>query len=194
MSTGKSAHTDKKLVILDRDGVINEDSDAYIKSPAEWRPIEGSLQAIARLNRAGFKVYVATNQSGLARSLFTIETLNRIHQKMLDMLQHHGGNLAAVLFCPHGPDDDCDCRKPKPGLYLEIAERNNISLQGVPVIGDSFRDIEAALTVNARPILVRTGKGSKTEQQHADELQDIEIYDDLASTVDTLINEYGSQP
>ncbi|MEJ2591434.1 MAG: D-glycero-beta-D-manno-heptose 1,7-bisphosphate 7-phosphatase [Candidatus Thiodiazotropha sp.] len=193
MSTGKSAHTDKKLVILDRDGVINEDSDAYIKSPAEWRPIEGSLQAIARLNRAGFKVYVATNQSGLTRGLFTIETLNRIHQKMLDMLQHHGGNVVAILFCPHAPDDDCACRKPKPGLYLDIAERNNISLQGIPVIGDSFRDIEAAKAVNARPILVRTGNGSKTEQQHADALQDIEIYDDLASTVDTLINEYGSQ-
>ena len=193
MSTGKSVLTDRKLVILDRDGVINEDSDAYIKSPGEWRPIEGSLQAIARLNRAGFKVYIATNQSGLARGLFTIETLNRIHQKMLDELQRQGGSIDAILFCPHGPEDQCDCRKPKPGLYEEVAARNKISLDGIPVIGDSFRDIEAALAVNARPILVRTGKGAQTEQDHAASLCGIEVYDDLATTVDNLINEYGSQ-
>lgn len=193
MSTGKSALTDKKLLILDRDGVINEDSDAYIKSPGEWRPIEGSLQAIARLNRAGFKVYIATNQSGLARGLFTIETLNRIHQKMLDELQRQGGSIDAILFCPHGPEDQCDCRKPKPGLYEEIASRNKISLDGIPVIGDSFRDIEAALAVHARPILVRTGKGAQTERDHAASLGGIEVYDNLASTVDILITEYGSQ-
>jgi D-glycero-D-manno-heptose 1,7-bisphosphate phosphatase len=193
MSTGKSVLTDKKLVILDRDGVINEDSDAYIKTPGEWRPIEGSLQAIARLNRAGFKVYIATNQSGLARGLFTIETLNCIHQKMLDELQRHGGSVDAILFCPHKPDDQCDCRKPKPGLYQEIAGRNKIALEGVPVIGDSLRDIEAALAVHARPILVRTGNGARTERDHAATLRGIEIYDDLASTVDNLISEYGPQ-
>lgn len=180
-----------KLVILDRDGVINEDSDDYIKSPDEWIPIEGSLQAIARLNRAGFRVYVATNQSGLARGLFTLETLHEIHHKMLEELQRLGGNVEAILFCPHGPGNHCDCRKPKPGLYQEIARRTNHSLEGIPVVGDSFRDIVAARTVNARPILVRTGKGTKTEQAHADELLETEIYEDLASMVDSLITEYG---
>ena len=192
MSTSKSVLTDKKLVILDRDGVINEDSDDYIKSPSEWRPIEGSLQAIARLNRAGFRVYVATNQSGLSRGLFTIETLHEIHRKMLDELQHLGGSVEAILFCPHGPDHHCDCRKPKPGLYLDIARRNNISLEGIPVIGDSFRDIEAAWAVNARPILVRTGKGAKTEAANAKALREVEIHDDLESAADQLIKEYGS--
>jgi D-glycero-D-manno-heptose 1,7-bisphosphate phosphatase len=180
-----------KLIILDRDGVINEDSDAYIKSPAEWRPIEGSLQAIARLNRAGFRVYIATNQSGLARGLFSIETLHEIHHKMLDELKRLGGSVEAILFCPHGPDNHCDCRKPKPGLYQEIARRTNQSLEDIPVVGDSLRDIQAARAVNARPILVRTGKGSRTERMNADALEDIEVYEDLAGMVDSLITEHG---
>jgi D-glycero-D-manno-heptose 1,7-bisphosphate phosphatase len=191
MSTSKSVLTEKKIVILDRDGVINEDSDEYIKSPDEWRPIEGSLQAIARLTRAGFRVYVATNQSGLTRGLFTIETLHKIHHKMLEELQHLGGSVDAIFFCPHGPDDHCDCRKPQPGLFLEIGRRNNISLEGIPVVGDSFRDIEAAWAAKARPILVRTGNGIKTEEAHAKAMREVEIYDDLASAVDKLIREYG---
>ncbi|MEJ2456332.1 MAG: D-glycero-beta-D-manno-heptose 1,7-bisphosphate 7-phosphatase [Candidatus Thiodiazotropha sp.] len=180
-----------KLVILDRDGVINQDSDNYIKSPEEWIPIEGSLNAIARLSRAGFRIFVATNQSGIARGLFSIETLHAIHQKMLNEIQHRGGTIDAILFCPHGPDDGCDCRKPKPGLYLEIARRVGQSLKEVPVIGDSFRDLQAAEAVEARPILVRTGKGERTIRQHADEIAHMTVYDDLASAVDMLLIENG---
>ncbi|MCU7850698.1 MAG: D-glycero-beta-D-manno-heptose 1,7-bisphosphate 7-phosphatase [Candidatus Thiodiazotropha sp. (ex Monitilora ramsayi)] len=182
-----------KLVILDRDGVINQDSDNFIKSPDEWIPIEGSLNAITRLNHAGYKVYVATNQSGLARRLFNIETLHAIHNKMMQAVKSMGGTIEAILFCPHGPLDDCDCRKPKPGLYLEIGKRSSDSLRGVPVIGDSFRDLEAALDVGARPILVRTGKGKKTIREQRELLQDIEIYQDLADAVDHLLSEASNE-
>jgi D-glycero-D-manno-heptose 1,7-bisphosphate phosphatase len=180
-----------KLVILDRDGVINQDSDHYIKSPAEWIPIEGSLNAVARLSRAGFRVFIATNQSGIARGLFDIETLHAIHQKMLREVQHQGGTIDAILFCPHGPEDQCNCRKPMPGLYLQIALRAGHSLKGIPVIGDSLRDLQAAEAVGARPILVRTGKGERTLAQHADQLTDIPIFDDLASAVESLLTEHG---
>ncbi len=180
-----------KLVILDRDGVINQDSDNYIKSPEEWIPIEGSLNAIARLSRAGFRIFVATNQSGIARGFFSVETLHAIHQKMLAEIQHRGGTIDAILFCPHGPDDGCNCRKPKPGLYLEIARRTGQSLKEVPVIGDSFRDLQAAEAVEARPILVRTGKGERTIRQHADEIAHMTVYDDLAGAVDMLLIENG---
>src|SRR5690606_15356620 len=129
-----------RLVILDRDGVINEDSDAYIKSPDEWIPIPGSLEAIARLNRAEYRVVVASNQSGLARGLFDADTLSRIHEKMHRALADVGGAVDAVFFCPHGPDDECDCRKPRPGLLQDIARRLNVSLRGVPAVGDSLRD------------------------------------------------------
>lgn len=180
-----------KYIILDRDGVINQDSDKFIKSPDEWIPINGSLEAIARLSRAGYRIFVATNQSGVARGLFDIETLNAIHQKMLQEIQHLGGTIDAVLFCPHGPDDGCDCRKPEPGLYLEIAQRTSKSLKDVPVIGDSLRDLLAAESVGARPILVKTGKGRRTLKQHADELSHLSVYDDLASAVDMLLLEQG---
>jgi D-glycero-D-manno-heptose 1,7-bisphosphate phosphatase len=180
-----------KLVILDRDGVINQDSDHYIKSPAEWIPIEGSLNAIARLSHAGFRVFVATNQSGLARGLFDIETLHAIHQKMLNEVNHQGGTIDAILFCPHGPDEQCDCRKPKPGLYLEVARRAGLSIKGVPVIGDSMRDLQAAEAVGARPILVKTGKGERTVAQHADKIADISTFDDLASAVEAILNDSG---
>ena len=180
-----------KYVILDRDGVINQDSDKFIKSPDEWVPINGSLEAIARLSRSGYRIFVATNQSGVARGLFDIETLNAIHQKMLQEIQHLGGTIDAVLFCPHAPDDGCDCRKPEPGLYLEIAQRTSNSLKNVPVIGDSLMDLLAAKTVGARPILVKTGKGRRTLTQHADELSHLSVYDDLASAVDMLLLEQG---
>ncbi len=182
-----------KLVVLDRDGVINQDSDQYIKSPDEWIPIEGSLNAIARLSRAGVHIFVATNQSGLGRGLFDIETLHAIHQKMLNEIQHLGGTIDAILFCPHAPDEHCHCRKPQPGLYKEIARRTGQSMKGVPVIGDSFRDLEAAIAVDAYPILVKTGKGSRTIENHATELADIPIYDDLASAVDRILLENGQQ-
>ena len=133
-----------KLIILDRDGVINEDSDDYIKSTDEFIPLPDSLEAIARLNHAGYTVMVATNQSGIARGLFSIDTLNAIHSKLRRELSTYGGRVDGIFFCPHGPDDHCDCRKPAPGLLYEIAERTGRSLEGVPAVGDSLRDIQAA--------------------------------------------------
>lgn len=176
-----------KLIILDRDGVINQASDEYIKSVDEWIPIPGSLEAIVRLNHAGYHVVVATTQSGLARGYYDLSTLNAIHQKMHQLLAKLGGHVDGVLFCPHLPDDDCLCRKPKPGMYKEIAKRWGISLKGVPVIGDSRRDLEAAVAVGAKPILVKTGKGSRTLDDLSG-LGKVEIYDDLAHAVDGLIN------
>jgi D-glycero-D-manno-heptose 1,7-bisphosphate phosphatase len=125
-----------KLVILDRDGVINEDSDDFIKSPDEWQPIPGSLEAITRLNQANYRVVIATNQSGLARGLFTPDDLNQIHQKMLHQLENVGGIIDAIFFCPHAPNQDCKCRKPRPGLFYDLANRLSISLTNVPVVGD----------------------------------------------------------
>ena len=151
-----------KLVILDRDGVINADSDQYIKSPEEWKPIPGSLEAIARLTQAGFRVVVATNQSGLGRGLFDMATLNAMHDKMHKAVNQLGGRIDAVFFCPHAQDAGCDCRKPKPGMLREIAARFNLALTGVPVIGDSLRDLQAASAAGARPVLVLTGKGEQT--------------------------------
>ena len=151
-----------KLVVLDRDGVINLDSDQYIKSPDEWKPIAGSLEAIARFTQAGFHVVVATNQSGMGRGLFDMATLNATHEKMHKAVSELGGRIDAVFFCPHAQDAGCACRKPKPGMLLEIAERFNISLAGVPAIGDSLRDLQAASAAGARPILVLTGKGEQT--------------------------------
>jgi len=151
-----------KLIILDRDGVINFDSDQFIKSPAEWKPIPGSLEAIARLNQAGYRVVLATNQSGIGRGLFDMATLNTIHDKMHKALAQVGGRIDALFFCPHAADSKCDCRKPKPGMFEEISRRFNMDLKGVPAIGDSLRDLQAATAMGAIPILVRTGKGEKT--------------------------------
>ena len=151
-----------KLLVLDRDGVINRDSDQFIKSPDEWRPIPGSLEAIARLNHAGFRVVVATNQSGIGRGLFDMATLNRIHEKMHRALALAGGRIDAVFYCPHTADSDCVCRKPKSGMLREIGLRFGVELTGVPCIGDSVRDLEAAEAVGAQPMLVLTGKGEKT--------------------------------
>jgi D-glycero-D-manno-heptose 1,7-bisphosphate phosphatase len=151
-----------KLVILDRDGVINEDSDSYIKTPEEWRPIPGSLEAIARLNHAGYHIVLATNQSGVGRGLFEVSTLNAIHDRMHRALAHIGGRIDAIFFCPHAQEANCTCRKPKAGLFEEIARRFNVDLKGVPAIGDSLRDLTASASVGATPILVLTGKGEKT--------------------------------
>jgi len=151
-----------KLVILDRDGVINLDSEQYIKSPEEWTPIAGSLEAIARFTQAGYQVVVATNQSGLGRGLFDMATLNAIHDKMHKAVTQLGGRIDAVFFCPHAQDAGCACRKPQPGMLLEIAARFNVALGGVSAIGDSLRDLDAASTAGARPILVLTGKGEQT--------------------------------
>ena len=151
-----------KLIILDRDGVVNFDSDQFIKSPAEWKPIPGSLEAIAKLNQAGYRVVLATNQSGIGRGLFDMATLNAIHDKMHKALAQVGGRIDALFFCPHAADSKCDCRKPKPGMFEEISKRFNMDLTGVPAIGDSLRDLQAATAMGAIPILVRTGKGQKT--------------------------------
>jgi len=179
-----------RLIILDRDGVINQDSDDFIKSPEEWHPIAGSLEAIAHLNQAQYRVVVASNQSGIARGLFSIETLNQIHDKMHLMLADLGGKIDAVFFCPHGPDDHCACRKPKPGLFKEIALRLNCDLSKVSAIGDSLRDLQAAYSAGAQTILVKTGKGQKTQQELTayPHLADTPIYPDLATAVDNILN------
>jgi len=175
-----------KLVILDRDGVINADSDAFIKSVDEWVPLPGSLAAIACLNRAGVAVHVATNQSGLRRGLFSLDDLDAMHRKLRDELAVVGGEIASIQYCPHGPDDGCDCRKPRPGLYRRIAAEAGVDLAGVPVIGDSLRDLEAAAAVGARPILVRTGKGARTLAAGGLPAGTM-VYDDLAAAVDGLL-------
>jgi D-glycero-D-manno-heptose 1,7-bisphosphate phosphatase len=161
-SEGHAPTRHPRLIILDRDGVINYDSEQFIKSPDEWRAIPGSLEAIARLNHAGFRVVVATNQSGLGRGLFDMATLIAIHEKMYKALAHAGGRIDAVFYCPHTADSDCDCRKPKPGMFAEIGLRFGVELIGVPCVGDSVRDLQAAEAVAAQPILVLTGKGEKT--------------------------------
>jgi D-glycero-D-manno-heptose 1,7-bisphosphate phosphatase len=151
-----------KLVILDRDGTINEDSDQYIKSPLEWRPIPGSLEAIARLTQGGWRCVVATNQSGIARGLFDMSTLNAIHAEMHRAVNQAGGRIDAIFFCPHAADSKCQCRKPEPGLLREIAARLDVELEGVPMVGDALRDLQAAAAVGCKPYLVLTGKGRKT--------------------------------
>jgi D-glycero-D-manno-heptose 1,7-bisphosphate phosphatase len=153
-----------KLIILDRDGVINHDSDAFIKSPDEWRPIAGSLEAIARLGKAGYRVVVATNQSGVGRGLFDLATLAAIHTKMHRAVTAAGGHLDAIFFCPHAADAHCHCRKPEPGMLEEILRRFQVEPQSVTAVGDSLRDLQAAAAVGTKPVLVLTGKGQKTMQ------------------------------
>lgn len=154
------------FILLDRDGVINEDSDDYIKSPDEWRPIPGSLEALAWLHQRGIQVVVLTNQSGIARGLFDLETLERIHAKMRAAVEQSGGYISDIFFCPHGPDEHCSCRKPKPGLFQQFADRYRIDLDELPAVGDSYRDLQAAWAVKARPVLVKTGKGLRTLENH----------------------------
>jgi D-glycero-D-manno-heptose 1,7-bisphosphate phosphatase len=177
--------TDPRLVILDRDGVINEDSADFIKSPDEFIPIPGALEAIAALNSAGFTVVIATNQSGLARGLFDDEDLDDIHAKLDVLLAEHGGSIDAVFLCPHGPDDGCDCRKPAPGLLRQIAAHYGVDLSGVPAVGDSIRDLQAASTAGAMPVLVRTGNGTASERDPAAE--GMPTHDDLAAFVRAYI-------
>ena len=152
-----------KLIILDRDGTINEDRDDFVKSPDEWVPIAGSLEAIARLNHAGWHTVVATNQSGIARGLFDLATMNAIHAKMNRALAAVGGRIDAVFFCPHGPDDGCSCRKPRPGMLQTIGERYGVAMHETYAVGDSLRDLEAAVAAGCAPHLVRTGKGARLD-------------------------------
>ncbi|WP_234087213.1 D-glycero-beta-D-manno-heptose 1,7-bisphosphate 7-phosphatase [Azonexus sp. R2A61] len=175
-----------KLIILDRDGVINFDSAQYIKSPAEWKPIPGSLEAIARLKHNGYRVVVATNQSGVGRGLFDMDTLNQIHDKMHKAVLGAGGRIDAVYYCPHAADSKCECRKPLPGLFRRIGETLNVDLVGVPTIGDSLRDLQAGAAVGCRPLLVLTGKGEKT-QADGGLPEGTQIFANLAAAVDHLL-------
>lgn len=181
-----------KLIILDRDGVINYDSDDYIKSVDEWEPIPGSLQAMGRLCQAGYTLVVMTNQSGIARQMFDLETLHAMHKKMDGLLEQYGGQVSAVFFCPHGPDDACDCRKPKAGMYQDLAARFQCDFEGVPSIGDSLRDIQAARMAGAKPILVRTGKGEGTLATAGEELSGVPVFKDLDEVADVILGESDS--
>jgi D-glycero-D-manno-heptose 1,7-bisphosphate phosphatase len=175
----------KGLIILDRDGVINHDSDAFIKNADEWRPLPGSIEAIAALSGGGFTLAVASNQSGIADQ----RALDAMHDKMHELVDAAGGRISNIVICPHGPDDGCDCRKPKPGLLEQLAQHFETSLAGVPVIGDSLRDLEAAAAVDARPILVRTGKGTRTEAALPERFANVAVYDDLAAAARALLGE-----
>jgi D-glycero-D-manno-heptose 1,7-bisphosphate phosphatase len=176
-----------KLILLDRDGTINHDSDKYIKSPDEWRPIPGSLEAIARLNHAGYRVAVVTNQSGVGRGLFDMGTLNAMHEKMHRALAQVGGRVDAVFYCPHTADSSCDCRKPRAGLLKEAGRRFNVDLAGVPMIGDGLRDLKAAESVGAQPMLVLTGKGERTLRDGGFPKNTV-IFPDLAFAVSALLS------
>ena len=175
-----------KIIVLDRDGVINYDSEQFIKSPDEWRPIPGSLEAISRLNHAGFRVVVATNQSGLGRGLFDMATLIAIHEKMRKALSQVGGRIDALFYCPHTADSACQCRKPKPGMLTEIGQRFGIDLTGVPCVGDSVRDLQCAAAVEAQPILVLSGKGEKTLRE-GNFPKNTVIFPDLAFVATALL-------
>ena len=175
-----------KLIILDRDGVINYDSDQFIKSPDEWKPLPGSLEAIARLVQADYRVVVATNQSGIGRGLFDMATLNAIHDKMHKAVSHAGGRIDAIFFCPHAAASDCYCRKPRAGMLEEIAARYNVDMKGVPAVGDSLRDLECATKLGALPILVLSGKGMKTQATGGLPPGTL-IYPDLAAAVAPLV-------
>ena len=181
-----------KTIILDRDGVINQDSDEFIKSVDEWQAIPGSLEALALLHRHDFRVVVVTNQSGIARGLFSLATLNDIHRHMLAETRKKGGLIEAIFFCPHGPDDGCTCRKPASGMFKDVASRLKIEMSGVPAVGDSLRDLQAAQDVGALPVLVKTGKGNATTRMLKKKASPIAIDDvisfkDLASFTDSLL-------
>ena len=175
-----------KLIILDRDGVINEDSDDYIKSPDEWIPIAGSLEALGKLSQNGFKVIIITNQSGIGRKIFSIEMLNAIHKKMSINLAQYGGVIDGIFFCPCAPEENCNSRKPKSGLYNEVSDRLQISLENVFCVGDKITDIQAAQNARAKPILVKTGKENDDSGNIP---KNIPIYDDLLSFVNKIITE-----
>ena len=175
-----------KLVILDRDGVINFDSEHFIKSPAEWKPIPGSPEAIARLTQNGYKVVVATNQSGIGRGLFDMDTLNAIHEKMHRSVQSVGGRIDAIFYCPHADQANCDCRKPKSGMFERISGCFNVDLEGIPTVGDSLRDLVAGARLGAQPFLVLTGKGQKTLANETLP-EGTQVFDDLAAVVHYIL-------
>jgi len=182
----------QKLLILDRDGVINVDSPDYIKTPGEWIPIKGSLEAIGQLSQAGYDIVIITNQSGLGRGLFSAKTLAKIHARMIDHVHQHGGKIQSILFCAHTPEDDCECRKPKDGLYKELASRLGISFNDTYSVGDSVRDLLAAQSAGAKPVLVKTGNGKKSIKEIKAkpelDLQAAPVFDNLASFAQALLS------
>lgn len=191
-----------KLIILDRDGVINHDRDDYVKSADECIPIDGSLEAIARLSKAGFTVVIATNQAGLARGKFELEDLEAMHNKITKAVEEHGGEIAAIFYCPHHPDDNCKCRKPKPGMLDAIEAEFNTSVESCYFIGDSLRDLQAAVHKACKPVLVLTGNGVRTQAQLAvPGLQanqpviapeQVQVFENLAAAADFVITEAQS--
>ncbi|TFY98253.1 D-glycero-beta-D-manno-heptose 1,7-bisphosphate 7-phosphatase [Ramlibacter humi] len=185
-----------KLVILDRDGTINADSDEFIKSPQEWQPLPGALEAIARLNHAGWHVAIASNQSGLGRGLFDVASLNAMHAKMHKLLSAFGGRVDAIFYCPHTPEDNCTCRKPLPGLFEQIGERFGIELKGTPVVGDGLRDMQAAVAAGCEPHFVLTGKGAEFRGQPLPEAfpAGTRVHDDLAAFADWLVARPAPRP
>lgn len=183
-----------KLIVLDRDGVINEDSDDYIKSVDEWRPIPGSIAAIAELSKAGYTVAVATNQSGIARGYFDEFELAEMHQKMCGLVEEQGGQVHGVFFCPHGPDDDCDCRKPKTGLLEQIECEFGTSVEDTPFVGDSAKDLLCAKLAGCTPVLVKTGKGKQTlSEASANELDGVLVHKDLQEFVSIFLSSRSTQ-
>ena len=179
-----------KLIILDRDGVINHDSDQFIKSPEEWQPIDGSLDAIAFLTQAGYTIAVATNQSGIARGYFNVQTLNEMHAKMHKLVRQAGGEISGVWFCPHTADSQCDCRKPKPGMIYDILERFKADPAETWLVGDSLRDLQAMHEAGGKTALVMTGKGKKTLSEHENELpENTQIFDNLLAFSQYIMQE-----
>lgn len=176
------------LIILDRDGVINHESNEYIKSPDEWQALPGSLEAIARLHQAGYQVIIATNQSGIARGLFDLPMLERIHAKLLREVEAAGGKISAIFFCPHHPNDGCDCRKPQPGMFQRIREKYAADLSGAFFVGDSLTDLQAAKNAGCQPLLVLTGNGAKTLASHP-EAAEVPSFKDLAALAEFVLHE-----
>jgi len=180
----------ERFVLLDRDGVINEDADDYIRCAAQWVPIPGSMEAIAALTHAGFRIAVVSNQSGLARGLFDLGALNAMHRKLHELVSLRGGRLEMILFCPHGPGENCACRKPRPGLLRSVSDRTGLDLRGLPFIGDSISDVRAAREVGMKPMLVKSGKGRRTLGLGTAELQGVSVFEDLRAATDELINHW----
>ena len=175
-----------KLLILDRDGVINYDSDAYIKSVEEWLPLPGAIEAIAQLSKAGWTVAVATNQSGIARGYYDVATLEAMHERLRALVAEQGGEVGLIVYCPHGPDEGCACRKPKPGMLQTIAEHYGADLAECWFVGDSLGDLQAAQAVDSQPVLVKTGKGLLTLAKKLP--VNTLIFDDLAAVAAELIH------
>lgn len=178
--------TNSRFILLDRDGVINRDSDDFIKNPDQWLPIPGSLEAIGELSQNGYRIVVISNQSGISRGLLGLDALDEIHNKMHRAVDGYGGKIEAVYFCPHGPEDWCDCRKPKPGLLKRFASDYRVDLRPIPFIGDSYRDIQAGLLAGASPFLVKTGKGLATLKAHPE--INVPVFEDLYDTAQFILS------